>query len=158
MLGRIWRNTNINNSIMTTTNPPQSITASQFKPRFDTSTLDGKIAVMQEAKKVGHAYIQTTSCNWDIHKNPRWDWFRCTYNFPTEPKTKLIPFTRDTFPREAWIRFKADIDFNFRVLSYSNDSFRVGDTIKPYDRAMNDCEISLDHGKTWQPCGQVVEE
>lgn len=152
MLGRIWRNTNINNSIMTTTNPPQSIPASQFKPRFDTSTLDGKIAVMQEAQKVGYVYLRAEDTENYILQGTnytKWDWLCFFYNFPTEPKTKLIPFTRDTFPREAWIRYKADIDFNFRVLSYSSASF---------DRAMNNCEISLDHGKTWQPCGQVVEE
>lgn len=141
--------------------PPQSIPADKFKPRFDTSTLDGKIAVMQEAQKVGYVYLRSRDEeNYTLQGTnyTKWDWLCFFYNFPTEPKTKLIPFTRDTFPREAWIRFKADIDFNFRVLSYSNDSFRVGDTIEPYDRAMNDCEISLDHGKTWQPCGQVVVE
>lgn len=144
------------------TTPPQSIPASQFKPRFDTSTLDGKIAVMQEAQKVGYMYavVINSGDNWKSLKSQYayWNWEEFKYNFPTEPKTKLIPFTRDTFPREAWVRFKLDPDYNFRVLSYSSDSFRVGDTIKPYDRAINDCELSSDNGKTWQPCGQVVEE
>lgn len=142
-----------------TTQPPQSIPTSQFKPRFDTSTLDGKIAVMQEFKRVEYAYTPAVNgMSWALITKPHWDWDNLTFNFPTEPRTKIVPFTRDTFPREAWIRYKVDPDYNFRVLSFSSDSFRVDDTIEKYTDAIVKCEISLDNGKTWTACGQVVEE
>jgi len=87
------------------TPPPQSIPADQFKPRFDTSTTAGKIAVMQEAVKRGYVYIKIeVSATWQYRPNPLFDDRLKFYNFPTEPKRVLVPWTKDNCPREAWFR------------------------------------------------------
>jgi len=76
------------------TQPPQEIPAKKFKPRFDTSTLDGKIAVMQEAKRCGGVFYKLEDC-WVFVHTPAFDQALSLYNFPAEPPPV----------RKCWVRF-----------------------------------------------------
>lgn len=145
--------------------PPQFIPASEFKPRFDTSTTAGKIAVMQEAERVGYVYVkQTSGINWRLFEVVDWGWGRvhdsnCDYNFPAEPRRMLIPWTKDNCPLGAWIRDK--VYHQERSLSMifvaTREQFRCVNWYT-YDYAARKLEHSLDGGKTWAACGTWKEE
>lgn len=152
---------NLVKQLMTT--PPQSIPAAEFKPRFDTSTTAGKIAVMQEAERVGYVYIKIdTTNNWEYRANPLFDDRLKFYNFPLEPKRTLVPWTKDTVPREAWLRFKVNDVYSsvceFPVGGVDTTSLRIYDRVYTYKHALDYIEHSLDGGKTWLPCGTWKEE
>lgn len=115
--------------------------------------------MMQEAERVGYVYIKIDITNaWQYRANPLFDDKLKFYNFPAEPKRVLIPWTKDTVPREAWIRWKLDTAIDFRILSIGVKHFKIGHTIYKYTAALEEFEHSLDNGHTWLPCGTWKEE
>lgn len=153
ILGRIYRNP--------TMTPPQFIPASEFKPRFDTSTTAGKIEVMAEFDRNKVIYckgIKYEQSLWHLQLNPVWDWDSFTYNFPAELKRTLIPWTKDTVPREAWVRQVGDSDTESRIISVDSKGFDTDVDRELYTNATSNYEHSLDNGRTWLPCGTWKEE
>lgn len=75
----------------------------------------------------------------------------------TEPK--LVPFTSDTFPLDAWLRLKGKVGW-YRVTAISDDCVGIPYPygLKHYSWAflLEHFEYSTDGCKTWQPCGMKV--
>lgn len=141
-------------------NHPSSIPADQFRPMLDTSTDDGKIAVYTrwiktkekpwvKARKLSHD-------EWD-QIYPRWNWTECDYNYPAEPKRTLVPWAKDTVPREAWVRNNLG-SMEFRITSVYDTGFGTDESYIDYNEATTTHEHSIDGGRTWHPCGTWKEE
>ena len=149
--------------------PPQSIPVADFKLRFDASTIAGKIAVMQEAERVGYVYMNTWfQASWHKYEVDFsvWDWHNYMHNFPAhEPKRVLVPWTKDTVPREAWFRERTKRFNELRIIAITENfiGFSSPGTLKDnlslgYTLITREFEHSLDGGKTWLPCGTWKEE
>lgn len=149
----------------TMTPHPESIPADQFRPMFDTSTDDGKIAVYSRWLKTGEKpWIKrkrNSVDDWD-QSDPSWIWSYYDYNYPAEPKRTLVPWTKDTVPREAWLCESND-HLQHRIIGLDSDGiYVIGDSLDiidvSFDNLKNYWEHSLDGGKTWLPCGTWKEE
>lgn len=79
------------------------------------------------------------------------------------PQTKLVPWTLDTVPLPCVVRRKLDPHFKYCPIVANERGLvltpRIGD-IRHASVTWADlfacCEHSLDHGKTWKPCGTEV--
>ena len=134
-----------------------------MKLKYDTSTIEGKIAVMERFREdpAGLLYRGTLYADWAPYGHsgcPRWDWFACNYNYAAEPTLK--PWTFETAPRgDCWLRLKqaeGSIFQNLHRITYIGEKgvhAAHWQFLKPFEKVLNDYEHSLDGGKTWLPCG-----
>ncbi len=127
-----------------------------MKMKFATSTLEGKIAVMERYRQGFDRILFTdifSGCGeYKEHPtSPVWNWKDFDYNYPAEPK--LVPWTFETFPRDINI-FIRDNKRGMARPCYFNQEYVWFVTGKfTYQHLADHCEHSLDNGKTWQPCG-----
>lgn len=145
-------------------NYPKSIPADKFRPMFDTSTVDGKVAVYRRWIETGiKPWVKSkiTSDNWDQGSADYWEWNEWDFNYPAEPKRTLVPWTKDTVPREAWIRNKNFLELEYQIIRLGDTDVRLGgdlNTLVSYKQLFVGYEHSLDGGKTWLSCETWKEE
>ncbi len=124
-----------------------------MKLKYDTSTLNGKIAVMQEYERTG----KRPMCRGGLDKNfrplntsPFWQWNDLDYNYPAEPK--LVQWTFETTPRGVVLLQCEDVAGFYLVTNWSLDGLSITHRHFPWKQLMECCKHSVDNGKTWQPC------
>lgn len=141
------------------TPPPQSIPADKFKPRFDTTTTAGKIAVMQEAERVGYVYMKGNFDEWCFRENPAFDSLLKYYNFPAEPKRTLVPWNEEEVPVGAILRHKGKkLSIKYLIVCNQECGLTGYNANWSFEYLASDMEHSLDNGRTWLPCGTWKEE
>ena len=103
--------------------------------------------------------------NWDDCVKPFW-YDTLQYRIKSEPKYR--PWKPEEVPVGAIVRSKSLPDTKMLILWSGHQNFdmatiatRKGDSDIGFDKALNllfaDYQVSLDHGKTWLPCG-VLEK
>lgn len=132
---------------------------------YNTSTLEGKIAVMVHVKEKGWDRLRVSDNRDDGQKwriagsVSSWNWSRYDYNILAEPTIKawtletvpkvgLLIRRKDRFPESLW-----------PVLIYSYDGLHIGNTHSAvkWDSLLAKFENTADGGKTWHPCGTVED-
>lgn len=137
----------------------------KMKPKYDTTTLAGKIAVMEMYQCNSHKLLVRAPhergwTKWNGPCSPVWNWEANDYNFPAE--SKLIPWTLKTVPKDPWMLIRSvhysDGEY-YRVAGFGESHFRLifCDACVQYKAALTEWQHSLDGGKTWLPCGTVEE-
>ena len=113
-----------------------------------------------EAIRVMQAYVDGKeveckySYGWVRIDQPTWDWFKCQYRI--KPTKTLRPWTADEVPLGAWLRHsKQGRKAVIIDVTHDQNIGIVGSYFSP-QFVLENCEHSLDGGKTWKPCG--VEE
>lgn len=128
--------------------------------KYDTSTLNGKIAVMQEYERTG----KRPMCKNIAEENyrplgtpPSWQWNDLDYNYPVEPTLK--PWTFETTPKSYMLlKRKAQEPLIVVAVAWTRSAIRTSHpnfdaSTYTFDYLLEHFEHSLDNGKTWQPCG-----
>jgi hypothetical protein len=76
------------------------------------------------------------------------------------PEKKYRSFAFDTFPKQLVFARIKDREVGERasgiVNAHKDEGILVFDCTMSYEYAFNIIEISLDGGKTWQPCGEEL--
>lgn len=129
------------------------------KPRFDISTLSGKIAVMKEYES-GNKDIFTKSKHSTIPwypSNPDFNWYDRKYNYFEERQKILIPWTVETAPKTPIILIKRKGLNETYVLWNSKDKY-IESCCRDYYSLLEKWEYTPDNGVTWLPCGTEVYE
>jgi len=138
-----------------------------MKVKFDTSTVEGKIAVMQEfAKNRGGFWrFLLRDQEWHHISIPSWNWDSFDYNYPADPPRKVLkPWTFETAPKcHVLIKDKSVQQLIRAVSCWSTNALH---TMSPHfeastytwDYLVTNYEHSLDNGATWHPCGIETEE
>lgn len=122
-------------------------------------TTKEKIAVMQafvEGKKIQYT---TPECNdWGFIDAPEWNWLAYDYRIAHEPK--LRPWKPEEVPVGALLRLTPPSCNSLPNLILStnenNFTFAAGGALFElcsFKSALRNYQYSLDHGKTWRPCG-----
>jgi hypothetical protein len=127
----------------------------------DTTTLKGKIAVMQAAedgKRVqyswGHRGDNWVDCA--SSTSPAWAWEVSTYRIHPDDLNppKLRPWRQEEVPVGAQIRYKNNsLAHRHLIVSSSPCGLAGHDTNWDYGLLFSAMEHSTDNGKTWHPCG-----
>jgi len=135
-----------------------------MKMKYDTSTLEGKIAVMREFERTGKRPLHNDGLKWrdTISGSPSWCWGNIDYNYPAEPELSvLVPWTFETCPKGV-VLLKYAVGFGMgidMIVSWVNDGVLV--TAFPrgnnphvsWEKLLVYATHSLDNGRTWLPCG-----
>lgn len=129
-----------------------------MKMKYDTSTVQGKIAVMAEFEKTykwPYAISKLQRDEWSQNCEPAWDWDGCDYNYPAEPEPpKLVPWTFETCPKGVVLVREIGGTLVDLVSTWSRDHVKmVAGQWSGYGWMAAQCEHSLDNGRTWLPCG-----
>ena len=121
-------------------------------------TVEQMIEVMtafKQGKQVQWRWTNDSSDNWRDLSKSDWDWCRADYRIKPEPK--LRPWKSEEVPVGAVVKFRMD-NRRFVILAcfknnvcMASDSFHEIESY-PLD-IFNGETYSLDHGKTWLPCG-----
>ena len=138
----------------------------------DTTTLEGKIAVMQawlDGKRIQFVLWDKTNPNWSNIDDPRWAWHNTNYRIHPDdlnPPPKYRAWTVKEVPVGALLRYKyTDKDDNSTTVvilgtNKEGAQYVCGlNSIEAFspDEMFHNREHSLDGGKTWLPCGKMIE-
>jgi hypothetical protein len=117
-----------------------------------------------KGKTIQHKSCLSTSGWHDMDPNIEWSFCDHSSCYRIKPSPKLRPWRPEEVPVGALIKWKTDPTNTRYLIVGSQDT--IGHIIVSYpnDRSyrqvslINNAEHSLDHGKTWLPCGVMVEE
>jgi hypothetical protein len=132
----------------------------------DTTTLAGKIAVMQAAAEGKRIEIRVRhGGNWCIDPTPQWDWIMFLYRVHPDdlnppPTPKLRPWRPEEVPLGALIQCKGGGCWRTMIVGYNQaqtPSVLIPDGRISPETLFNFDEHSLDGGRTWLPCGVLDE-
>ena len=126
-------------------------------------TTKEKIAVMQ-ASEDGKEIEVRTAGHQDWYRasiSPTWDWHSFDYRIATE--SKLRPWRPEEVPVGGLIRFSngepdGHVSWAYVILAKSENSICImsmcgNSRTYTFGELLPNGECSLDHGKTWHPCG-----
>lgn len=123
-------------------------------------TTKEKIEVMQafeEGKKVERKPITGYAIGWTRSESPQWDWAYYDYRVADEPK--LRPWKPEEVPVGAVIKENNNKSYRWLIIFVGTYSVAMGaghENMSLEHLVGPNWLYSLDHGKTWLPCG--VEE
>lgn len=110
--------------------------------------VDGEEVQYSPKQGKGSSFWTTTD------NNPLWNWEH--YDYRIKPAKTLRPWTKDEVPLGAWIKSKQH-GWRALILAVKSDGrIAINDCGFSPQFVLENCEHSLDGGKTWKPCG--VEE
>lgn len=138
----------------------------QHKPmntQPDTTTLAGKIAVMQaaaEGKRIEFSHPVHNN-EWRIITEPSWQWGVANYRVhPDDLNPKALrPWRPEEVPLGAQFRIYGAHGYRSIALAVrpSEHGVRFYDVVVTTELLLSDHQHSLDGGRTWLPCGVLDE-
>ena len=133
-----------------------------MKEQPDTSTLQGKIAVMQayaDGKRIEWNWKSDRHNNYAITTKPLWNWDEVNYrihphDLNPKPEKKWRPWKPEEVPVGAIARPLADTTSCYLIGAVNIGGIGLGFlNAESSEFVFTNYEHSLDGGKTWNKCG-----